>query len=229
MLMAFMFACSAHAAPAVYYVSVSGNDSSPGTVNEPWKTISKAASTVAAGDTVYIKSGTYNEQVIPAHSGSVSGGYIIYSSCPGELAIIDDTGLTMPGTSGLFLIDGKSYVKVMGLRVQNVGTEYDYSYSQAGIYVRDSDHVEINDCYTFNTFSSGIRVSNSHDVVVDGNTVELACNDGEQECISVDKGSYVFEIKNNTVFNGGPGSHGAEGIDVKDGAHDGKIYKNKVR
>lgn len=42
-----------------YYVSPSGNDKNPGTETQPWQTIQKAADTLVAGDTVYIKEGFY--------------------------------------------------------------------------------------------------------------------------------------------------------------------------
>ena len=53
-----------------YYVAKTGSDSNPGTEAQPWLTIQKAANTMVAGDTVYIKQGTYTEQVIPQNSGS---------------------------------------------------------------------------------------------------------------------------------------------------------------
>ncbi|MBN1484358.1 MAG: hypothetical protein JXA37_06510, partial [Chloroflexia bacterium] len=45
----------------VYYVAPTGSDSNPGTQDYPWQTIQKAADTLAAGDTVYIKAGIYEE------------------------------------------------------------------------------------------------------------------------------------------------------------------------
>ena len=53
-----------------YYVAPSGNDSNPGTIAQPWRTIQKAADTMVAGDTVYIRAGTFPEQVIPHNSGN---------------------------------------------------------------------------------------------------------------------------------------------------------------
>lgn len=47
-----------------------GDDGNPGTLDEPWETIQKAADTLQAGDTVNIRSGIYVEQVEPRHSGS---------------------------------------------------------------------------------------------------------------------------------------------------------------
>lgn len=48
---------------ATYYVATTGNDSNPGTESNPWRTIQKAANTVAAGDTVLVQPGTYPENV----------------------------------------------------------------------------------------------------------------------------------------------------------------------
>jgi len=49
----------AHA--ATYYVATSGSNSNPGTSTLPWRTVAYAASKMVAGDTTYVKGGTYNE------------------------------------------------------------------------------------------------------------------------------------------------------------------------
>ncbi len=47
------------AAAADYYVAPTGSDSAAGSMAAPWATLSKAASTASAGDTVYFRAGTY--------------------------------------------------------------------------------------------------------------------------------------------------------------------------
>ncbi len=212
----------------LYYVAPGGNDQNDGiNVDAPWKTISKAASTLKAGDTVIIGKGIYEEQVIPSNSG-VEGKYIVYMANPGDEVVLEGKNIKIAdATSGLFLIKGKRYIRVIGIKVQNVGRSFEDSHSQAGIFIHKSHHIEIRGCTTYNTFSSGIRALKSHDIVIDGNSIELACNDGQNECLSIEN-TYNFEVKNNTVVNGGPGNHGAEGIDANEGSHDGKIYKNHV-
>lgn len=208
---------------AIYYVSPSGNDSNPGNESQPWLTIQKAAKTMVAGDTVYIKVGTYREQVVPSNSGT-AGNYITYSAYQGDIVTIDGGGISLPNwDSGLIHIWNKNYIKISGLRVVNAGPNQ----NNAGIYVDNSAHVNIEKNYTYNTVSSGIGVWNSNNIIIDENEVVLACNDGEQECITV-AGTHTFEIRNNHVHHGGPGSLGGEGIDAKDGAFNGKIYKNHV-
>jgi len=208
---------------ATYYVAKNGNDANPGSEAEPWLTIQKAADALVAGDTVYIKEGTYNEQVVPQNSGG-SGNYITYAAYPVDTATIDGNSVRWPSyETGLFTIEDRSYIIVSGLNILNAGPHD----NNAGIYVDHSDHITIQENYTYNTVSSGIGVWNSTNVIIDGNEVQLACNDGEQECITVG-GTDTFEVKNNYIHHGGPGTNGGEGIDAKDGSSNGKIYNNHV-
>ncbi|NLI33977.1 MAG: DUF1565 domain-containing protein, partial [Deltaproteobacteria bacterium] len=40
------------------------NDRNPGSITQPWKTITKANNTLVAGDTVHIRAGTYKDATI---------------------------------------------------------------------------------------------------------------------------------------------------------------------
>lgn len=53
----------------VFYVSLSGNDSNPGTHAEPWRTITHAARTVTAGDIIQVSAGNYGHENIVPRSG----------------------------------------------------------------------------------------------------------------------------------------------------------------
>ncbi|MBN2736607.1 MAG: right-handed parallel beta-helix repeat-containing protein [Spirochaetales bacterium] len=54
-----------------YYVAKNGSDTNSGaSITEPFLTIQKAAAIINAGDTCYIREGTYRETIIPAHSGT---------------------------------------------------------------------------------------------------------------------------------------------------------------
>lgn len=201
-----------------YYVAPTGNDLNPGTLDQPWQTIQRAADTLTAGEMVYIRAGIYRERVIPKNSGS-PGSEITYEAFPGETATIDGSGLSLPNDlAGLFEIAGKSYIRVSGLRLVNVGPFA----NNAAILVSDSSYVTIQNSKTFNTLSSGIGVWGSQQVVIDGNTVELAGHGGYQECITV-AGTSNFEVRNNTVID-----CQKEGIDAKDGSSNGLIYRNIV-
>jgi hypothetical protein len=216
-------ATSISAKEKVYYVAKNGSDKNPGTSDLPWLTIQHAAETMVAGDTVYIKAGTYKERVIPHNSGSADN-YIVYIAHPGDTVTIDGDSISLPSEwGGLFDVSDMTYIKISGLRIINVGPND----NNVGILVDNSSHIIIEKNYIYNTVSSGIGVWDSDNIIIDDNEVELACNDGEQECITVAV-TDTFEVKNNHVHHGGPGNLGGEGIDVKDGSSNGKVYKNQV-
>ena len=205
---------SAHS--ATYYVSKTGNDTNPGTKAKPWGTIRKAATTLIAGDTVYIKAGTYKEIVVPLRSGSPDK-YITYAAFPGSKVTIDGKGKRLAFDFGVFDMSGKDYIKVSGLRVINS--------SQTGIVADRSTGIIIEKCSTFNTAQSGIAAWACKNLIINGNEVNRACTGKWHECISVG-GTDTFEIKNNYVHHAG--NPGKEGIDVEGGSSNGKVYGNLV-
>jgi hypothetical protein len=215
-------AMSAIASAADYYVDPGGDDANPGSESQPWRTLAKAGQTAAAGDTVFIRSGTYAELLVPGNSGT-DGNFITFTAAAGETVTIDGADVTMPYEppwGGLVEIDGKSCIRISGLRVVNSAS--------AGIFAwNESDRIVIENNATYNTFSSGIGVWGCSNVTVSGNDVELACNDGSQECISI-SGTDTFEVSYNNVHDGGPGSNGGEGIDAKEACVDGRIFGNSV-
>jgi len=220
---------SSSASGNTYYVSTTGNDSNPGTEALPWRTIQKAANMVAAGDTVYVRGGTYNEVVIVSTSGN-AGNYITFINYPGETPIIDGTGKTPTDYwNGLFAIRGISstalvqYVRVIGLRVQN-----NTSSNGFGISCYYCANSEIRDNKTYNTYLSGIVVGYSNHVIVDGNNVEKANHKGAQENISVLRESSFVEVTNNVVHDNGTDTNGGEAIDIKQGSHDVLVQYNTV-
>jgi hypothetical protein len=105
-----------------YYVATNGSDGAGGTSGAPWKTIQHAADTAAAGDTVLVHGGVYNEHVTFSHAGTANG-YITFESAPGETATIDGTGLDIPDDMyGLFTFDSASYVIAEGFELRNYTT-----------------------------------------------------------------------------------------------------------
>ena len=116
-----LLAIASHA--TTYYVATNGVDTNAGTsTNAPWRTIQKAANTLAPGDTVLVRGGVYNQAVTFNVSGSAAGGRITFRSYPGETAIVDGTGLTVPSSdyaAGLFEFTSASYLVVQGFEIRN--------------------------------------------------------------------------------------------------------------
>ena len=75
---------------STYYISPDGNDSNPGTINQPFYSLSKAWTVVSAGDLVYMRGGTYkyNSQQYLVEKNGNSGNYIKIFAYPGEKPVI---------------------------------------------------------------------------------------------------------------------------------------------
>lgn len=162
---------------ATYYVRedhVSASDSNAGTDPEaPWLTISKANSTVAAGDTVNLE-GTYlKEQIFPGTTGT-SGNVITYI---GFL-----TGCTIDyqdETSGSFLsavrLTAISYVTIDDIEMTGCYWGGAVSGSAGGAATTDvtlqNCHIHDNDSLGTGTFSPGIEFYNINNLTIRDCTV----------------------------------------------------------
>ena len=74
---------------ATYYVSTTGNDTAGnGSVNSPWRTITKGQSMLSPGDTLYVRGGTYYESVTITVQGTY-GNPVTIRAYPGETPVLD--------------------------------------------------------------------------------------------------------------------------------------------
>lgn len=78
----------AQAAGRNIYVASGGNDNNSGTIDKPLRTIQAGVSGATAGDTVFVRGGTYVETVRILQSGS-SENPITVKAYPGEMPVID--------------------------------------------------------------------------------------------------------------------------------------------
>jgi hypothetical protein len=221
---------------AVFYVAPDGDDHNQGTLAQPWATIQHAASRLQPGETVYIRAGIYAiaEQIRAQHSGTADA-WIVYAAYPGERVVIDAEAIVVappsgqppfPQDQGAFQLENVSYIRVKHLEVTNS--------HNAGFTVRDSDHVELYNNKTENTFASGIGVWNGQHHKIMGNTVINANThellpvgfpddiESPHEAISLG-GVAQFEVAYNLVHNGKK-----EGIDIKETSRDGSVHHNYI-
>lgn len=214
------------AAGSLYYVSPTGDDTNVGSEVAPWRTLSKAANSAAPGDTVYIMQGTYREKLKPRNSG-VAGSPIVFTTYPGHMAILDGEEFSKSSWGGIVELVNVKHVTISNLRIVNSG--------YFGVMVTGTEHVLVQNNTIDFTYASGIYVSGSKHIIVDGNNVQRACHGiggsaphyAPQEHITVRGGSDTFEIKNNIVSNPHNG-RGKEGINIKEGSANGKVYNNRV-
>lgn len=209
----------------VLYVSCSGNDRNPGTLEKPFKTIQKAADAAVPGCAVRIRGGTYYERVVVRHSGT-KGLEITFQNYPGETPIIDGKGLKFSFGECLFDINGCDYIRVKGLRIQNspsagIGSAKGDSEKLLS-YRQSSSYVTVENCHTFNTGLSGIHFRCSNHIAVIGNVIEKANTAMDQEALTLDCVEH-FEIALNEIVN-----QCKEGINLKVGCRYGTIHDNLI-
>ena len=233
-----------------YYVATDGNDADPGTFSQPWKTIQKAADSAVPGSSVYVRGGVYHERVTINVSGSAAAGYITFRNYDKETAVLDGTGLTVPGASnGLFLIANHSYIIIRGFEIRNFRTSVK-DRVPVGIHVRGASrniqvrnnsihHIEHNGTTVNGVDAHGIAVYGTDPVhaisglIISGNELsELKL--GSSESLVVNGNVDGFSITNNLVHdnnNIGIVAIGFEGVSsdpATDQARNGVIARNIV-
>ena len=99
-----------------YYVSTSGNDGNSGALSQPFRTVAHAAAVAAAGDTIYLRGGTYMENRVNFANSGTSSQPITMTSYSGEVATID--GGNNGGNTQPLNIDGRSYIVLDHLTIK---------------------------------------------------------------------------------------------------------------
>jgi hypothetical protein len=229
---------------STFYVSKSGSNSNSGSYTAPWLTIQHAASTVTAGATVYVETGTYNESVNFPNSGT-SSNPITFANYPGETATIDGTGLTVSGTQGLINIVNGSYITINGFQIQNYTTSKAAA-TPAGIWITGSGTgVKILNNQVHNITTTTEKNGNAFGIAVYGTSstpitqITISGNavydlkTGESETMNVDGNVTYFLISNNVVHdndNIGIDAIGFEGVGPtgSDQARYGEVVGNTV-
>lgn len=111
-----------------YYLSPSGNDNNSGTVGSPFFTLNKAWTVVAAGDTVYLRGGTYNwsiQQYLLGKNGTATNKINVWNY-PGESPVLTQSGSYPTDGQDLIYFQG-NYVHWKGLEIANCTRDVNYS------------------------------------------------------------------------------------------------------
>ena len=236
-----------------FYVATTGDDSNPGTLAAPWRTIQHAADSARAGSTVYVRGGIYEELVSLKASGNASDGFITFRSYPDETAVLDASRFTPSGRSAVLTIQNQSYVRIMGFEIRNFRTA-EHRLVPLGISVVGAgSHVELlrnNVHHIEQTFDGrdapgrggngfGIAVYGTDaktpitDLIIEGNEVHHL-KTGSSESLVVNGNVTNFRITDNIVHD-----NNNIGIDVigfertapdpaVDQARDGIVNRNLV-
>jgi hypothetical protein len=72
-----------------YYVSTKGSDEDSGSFEAPFQTITQAAKVAKAGETIFVREGTYYERRVSLQNSGTADAPITLASTPGETVVID--------------------------------------------------------------------------------------------------------------------------------------------
>jgi hypothetical protein len=144
------------AASTTYYVSKTGSDSNPGTLAQPYKTITHAVGLLHPGDTLYVRAGTYAESFNSNIPGGTSwSAPVTVAAYPGETVILQPN----KGADRVFTFASSSsrYISIEGFILNAVNVNYDAIKITAGNGV--ANHIRIKNCEVMNAPQQGILVT----------------------------------------------------------------------
>lgn len=167
------------AAPKVYYVAPNGNDGGSGSIDAPFKTFGKAYGTMAAGDTVYFRGGTYiigETEIMTPGSGVGSYSYVfdinktgtaegrtVFAGYPGERPVFDFQNVKPQSRISAFYLHG-SYLHLKNFEIIGVQATMHGHYQSECISARNGSNCIVENIAMHDNMAIGyyaIRGSNN--------------------------------------------------------------------
>lgn len=158
---------------AQLFVATNGSNSNGGSFTQPLATIQYALDIMAIGDTVWVRSGLYNEKLVWKTGGSPLKTALL-SAYQNEQVIVDGTNQT---ALAMLYINSKSYIKIQKLCFQQ-----NYGQDAEGIHiVGTASHVVIDRCkvknigWSNNANADPYSVNpsgQSHGIIVNGRSAQ---------------------------------------------------------
>ena len=165
-LLAAVLVAPVPASATTFYVATNGNDAYPGSVDLPFRTVGKGVGALrAAGDTLYLRAGSYASAIYPAVSGTAAA-WITISAYPGELPILDGAGASVGGSGVEPTSVAVQYLRVVGLASRN--------WSSSGLsngFNFPSSHIEFRNCIADGNGINGIAFYKASGVLIQNNIV----------------------------------------------------------
>jgi len=146
---------AAHA--AFYYVATNGNDSNTGSEASPFQHIKHGVTVLSAGDTLYVKAGTYYESIIAWKSdkfipnGTSWDNPVTVAANPGDIVTIK----TSSSAAFFWIADGQDkYLIIDGFLIDG-----QMKALHGFKFMRGTRHIRVKNCEIKNSKHSGILVS----------------------------------------------------------------------
>jgi len=180
-----------------FYVSTTGADTNPGSQAQPWRTIQKAVDTIAAGDTIIVKPGTYAGCRI-GKSGSINGSCTLMAETPGTVII----NSLSPANRHQSLIEIENFSATIRYWVID-GFELAGA-QRYGIDLRDTDFITVQNCKAHNSGLTGIFLAFCYHPLIQNNE---SYSNGEHGIYQSNSGDFPTIIGNRLHHNFAAGIH----------------------
>lgn len=196
-----------------YYVSTAGNNSNTGSIGSPFKTIQHGWNQLAAGDTLNVMTGTYNEKLDLNKSGT-GAARITLRNYQNDIPLLSGTGIATQ--DAMIAVSDRQNINIIGLEIANniqndaqgiAITGMPQNITIANCKIHDI-HFSANPNATVNTNT------NAQGIVVYGNTAGAVlsnilikgnelynCRLGYSEGIAINGNIDGFEMSGNYVHN----------------------------
>jgi hypothetical protein len=141
----------------LYYVSPTGSDANTGAVTAPFKTLARGCSVLRAGDTLYLREGTYTEALFNCIPGGTSwDAAVTVAAHPDEIVTIKPSS----GGNVLFLASSaRKYIIVRGLVLDGTNILRDAVKITSGSPSGTSHHIRLQDCEIKNAPQNGVLIT----------------------------------------------------------------------
>jgi hypothetical protein len=151
-------------AQTVVYVSPTGSDTNPGTIDQPFKSVSKGIAAIGSNGTVALRGGVHllGASKLSLSKAGQPNSLIKLWAYPGETPILDCTGNTSDGIS----ISG-SYYHLKGFEVRNAGHN--------GINISGNNNI-VENCSVHDNKNTGLHLTVSGTGVGPSNNLVLNCD-----------------------------------------------------
>ncbi len=187
-----------------YFVATWGDDGNPGTIDYPFRTITKGTSVAVAGDTVSVRAGSYAEDRLDFYSDGEPGAYITLQSYDGDLAA--------HVTDGVY-VHGRQYIRIIGMEISGSTNALHIDPGNSKTLEPRSAYVDILRCYVHSPGGGDVVKANQSDyVVLEDCTIAGASGDEQcdwvwvnysvaRRCYFYDFNSYAFTQKGGSRYN----------------------------
>ena len=101
-----------------YYVDTGGSNSNPGTQSQPWQTVQYGVDQLSPGDSLYVNSGSYFEQVTFNNSGT-PGNPIVLTGPGGNWPTLVGDPFSPSGREGMVTVRDQSHIIIEHMEVVN--------------------------------------------------------------------------------------------------------------